>query len=232
MPGVLKTRRLGYDGRGQFYLRKPQRRRQPPGQTLGSVPLIYEGFVELQPRGFDHRRAQHARRNALLSARRPTRTAAGILRYSIAPYRNASLQKQAETYLKRLLQALRLRRRADDRVLRRARPADRQRDGAARPQFRALDHRGRADQPVRESRARDSRAAARQHPADRPFGHAELHRHASRRSGTFCACRAYTFTVTAKSRGRTASSGIARSMRPRPPPATGPCSSCLRLKVD
>ena len=32
LPGVLKTRRLGYDGKGQRVLRTPRRRRCPPGR--------------------------------------------------------------------------------------------------------------------------------------------------------------------------------------------------------
>ena len=43
--------------------------------------------------------------------------------------------------------------------------------------------------------------------------------------GTFCACRACTFTATAKSRGRTASSDIARSMHRRPAARDRPCTA-------
>ena len=107
--------------------------------------------------------ARAARRGSIRSRR--TRISAGILRYSIAPYRHASLQKQAETYLKRLLRHFDYAGVLTIEFFVARRPADRQRDGAARSQFRPLDHRGRADQPVRESRARDPRPAARQHPA-------------------------------------------------------------------
>jgi 5-(carboxyamino)imidazole ribonucleotide synthase len=101
LPGVLKTRRLGYDGRGQSVLRRPGDV-AAAWSALGSVPLIYEGFVDF------------SREVSIIGVRSTTGETrfyplsantheAGILRYSVAPYRNPSLQKQAETYLKRLL---------------------------------------------------------------------------------------------------------------------------------
>jgi 5-(carboxyamino)imidazole ribonucleotide synthase len=104
LPGVLKTRRLGYDGRGQFFLRKAADI-EAAWQQLGSVPLIYEGFINF------------SREVSLIGVRSTTGEtlfyplsanthSQGILRYSIAPYRNASLQKQAETYMRRLLKHL------------------------------------------------------------------------------------------------------------------------------
>lgn len=101
IPGVLKTRRLGYDGRGQFYVRH-ERDLEAAWQALGSVPLIYEGFVnfsrEVSIIGVRSTRGET--RCYPLSANTHS---AGILRYSIAPYSNAALQKQAETHLKRIL---------------------------------------------------------------------------------------------------------------------------------
>jgi len=101
IPGVLKTRRLGYDGRGQFYVRH-ERELEAAWQALGSVPLIYEGFVnfsrEVSIIGVRSTRGET--RCYPLSANTHS---AGILRYSVAPYSNAALQKQAETHLKRIL---------------------------------------------------------------------------------------------------------------------------------
>ena len=101
IPGVLKTRRLGYDGRGQFYLRAPADI-DTAWQTLGSVPLIYEGFV-----AFSREVSIVAVRSTTGETRFYPLSAntheSGILRYSIAPYRSRSLQKQAESYIKRLL---------------------------------------------------------------------------------------------------------------------------------
>src|SRR5690606_38267438 len=102
LPGVLKTRRMGYDGRGQCFLRSPQDV-TPAWEKLGATPLIYEGFVDF------------SREVSIIAVRSTTGETrfyplcantheSGILRYSTAPYRHASLQKQAEAYARRLLQ--------------------------------------------------------------------------------------------------------------------------------
>jgi 5-(carboxyamino)imidazole ribonucleotide synthase len=41
-PGILKTRRDGYDGKGQWRIMDPA---DAAGLDLPAVPLIYEGFV-------------------------------------------------------------------------------------------------------------------------------------------------------------------------------------------
>jgi len=101
LPGVLKTRRLGYDGRGQFQIHE-QKDIEAAWQSLGTVPLIYEAFVKFSREVslIAARNTQGETRFYPLAANTHSQ---GILRHSIAPYRNASLQKQAETYLKRLL---------------------------------------------------------------------------------------------------------------------------------
>ena len=100
-PGVLKTRRLGYDGRGQYQVRKPQDA-AAAWETLGSVPLIYEQFIDFS-REVSIIGVRSTRGETRFYPLAANTHSAGILRYSIAPYRHASLQKQAETYLKRLL---------------------------------------------------------------------------------------------------------------------------------
>ena len=47
LPAVLKTRRLGYDGKGQFVLRSPVDE-DAAWEALGGSPLILEGFVAFQ----------------------------------------------------------------------------------------------------------------------------------------------------------------------------------------
>jgi 5-(carboxyamino)imidazole ribonucleotide synthase len=47
VPAVLKTRRLGYDGKGQFRLRAAADV-EPAWQALGGVPLILEQFVPFE----------------------------------------------------------------------------------------------------------------------------------------------------------------------------------------
>jgi 5-(carboxyamino)imidazole ribonucleotide synthase len=101
LPGILKTRRLGYDGRGQFRLRQASDV-AAAWATLGGVPLIYEGFVNFS-REVSIIGARSTRGETRFYPLSANTHEAGILRYSTAPYRNASLQKQAQTYLKRLL---------------------------------------------------------------------------------------------------------------------------------
>jgi 5-(carboxyamino)imidazole ribonucleotide synthase len=104
IPGVLKTRRLGYDGRGQYLIRK-KADVAVAWETLGSVPLIYEGFVDFSREVslIGVRSTRGETRFYPLSANTHE---AGILRYSTAPYRSASLQKQAERHLTRLMKHL------------------------------------------------------------------------------------------------------------------------------
>jgi 5-(carboxyamino)imidazole ribonucleotide synthase len=101
LPAVLKTRRLGYDGRGQRYLRRPADV-DAAWEALGGVPLILEGFVD-----FDREVSIIGAR----STRGETRCyplcgnthREGILRVTLAPATNARLQKAAERHLRRVM---------------------------------------------------------------------------------------------------------------------------------
>jgi 5-(carboxyamino)imidazole ribonucleotide synthase len=86
-PGVLKTRRLGYDGRGQFQVRKPQDA-AAAWEALGSVPLIYEQFVNFT-REVSIIGVRSTRGETRFYPLAANTHSAGILRYSIAPYRHA-----------------------------------------------------------------------------------------------------------------------------------------------
>jgi 5-(carboxyamino)imidazole ribonucleotide synthase len=101
LPGVVKTRRLGYDGRGQYQLRT-HAEVESAWNELGSVPLIYEAFVHFNREVsiIAARGTQGETRFYPISANTHSQ---GILRHSIAPYRSAALQKQAETYIRRVL---------------------------------------------------------------------------------------------------------------------------------
>jgi 5-(carboxyamino)imidazole ribonucleotide synthase len=101
LPGVLKTRRLGYDGRGQRVLRAAEDL-EPAWRELGSVPLIYEAFVNFS-REVSVIAARSTRGEIRFYPLSANTHVGGILRYSVAPYRNAKLQKQAEAYGKRVL---------------------------------------------------------------------------------------------------------------------------------
>jgi 5-(carboxyamino)imidazole ribonucleotide synthase len=103
-PSVLKTRRLGYDGRGQRFLRSPEDLK-PAWEALGSVPMILESFVAFETEV------------SIIGVRRPggeTRFYSlaenihdeGILSHTRAPFENPELQAQAERYLQRLMDHL------------------------------------------------------------------------------------------------------------------------------
>ena len=88
LPAVLKTRRLGYDGKGQFLLRGDE---DIPlaWQALGGVPLVLEGFVR-----FERELSQIAVRSRTGEVRSyplvENHHQGGILRRSIAPAANVS----------------------------------------------------------------------------------------------------------------------------------------------
>ncbi|HEX5650880.1 MAG TPA: 5-(carboxyamino)imidazole ribonucleotide synthase [Steroidobacteraceae bacterium] len=100
-PSVLKTRRLGYDGKGQRYIRKPTDV-EAAWSALGNAPLILEGYVDFE------------REVSVVGARSTTGEVRaypivanthrdGILRVTLAPHRHPTLQKAAEMHLKRVM---------------------------------------------------------------------------------------------------------------------------------
>lgn len=101
LPGVLKTRRGGYDGKGQSVLRSDADIERA-WQELQGQPLIYEQFVRF------------TREVSVIGVRSTTAETRfyplcanthehGILRYTSAPYLNRSLQRQGERHLRRVL---------------------------------------------------------------------------------------------------------------------------------
>jgi 5-(carboxyamino)imidazole ribonucleotide synthase len=101
LPCVLKTRRLGYDGKGQHYLRRASDVASA-WTALGGVPLVLEGFIR-----FDREVSIIGARSTAGEVRAypivENTHRAGILRVTRAPHRNARLQKSAEAHLRRLL---------------------------------------------------------------------------------------------------------------------------------
>ncbi len=104
LPAILKTRRMGYDGKGQvrIYERKGF---APAWDQLGKVPCIVEGMLHFDTevsliavRGKDGAVAFYP---LVENFHRD-----GILRKSVAPFLNSSLQQQAEGYLRTLLEGL------------------------------------------------------------------------------------------------------------------------------
>ena len=103
-PSILKTRRMGYDGKGQFVLRQPDELRMA-WERLHSTGLILEGLVP-----FDRELSILAVRGrngeTLFYPLVENVHADGILRVSYAPARDAQgLQTLAEDYATRVLDA-------------------------------------------------------------------------------------------------------------------------------
>jgi len=102
LPGVLKTRRMGYDGKGQLVLRKPAEL-DAAWEALGKAPLLYENLVPFDAevsviavRGADGAVAFYPLN---LNVHRE-----GILRLTRAPYGNAALTRQAQRAARKLLE--------------------------------------------------------------------------------------------------------------------------------
>ena len=106
VPAIAKTRRWGYDGKGQAIMRSPDEA-ESIWQGLGERPLIVEGFVR-----FD-------RELSILAVRSVDGAVAcwplfqnhhdgGILRRTVfpAPDVDSAMQREAETYARRLLESL------------------------------------------------------------------------------------------------------------------------------
>ena len=106
LPAVLKTRRLGYDGKGQFVLREDADVARA-WDALGGVPLILEGFVaferELSILAVRGRKGEVAFYPLVENHHRD-----GILRVSIAPAPDTDprLQERAEHIARRVLERL------------------------------------------------------------------------------------------------------------------------------
>jgi 5-(carboxyamino)imidazole ribonucleotide synthase len=105
LPAILKTRRLGYDGKGQVVLRAPGEAAEA-WESLGGVPCVLEQMIPLK------------RELSVLAARGRDGTTAcyplvenrhreGILRVSVSPAAGlGELQPQAEAYAARILDHL------------------------------------------------------------------------------------------------------------------------------
>ena len=106
LPAVLKTRRLGYDGKGQFVLKRPEDA-ELAWKTVGQAPSILEGFVrferELSLIAVCGRNGQTFFYPLVENHHRQ-----GILRKSIspAPALTTDLQAAAEAYAMRILDHL------------------------------------------------------------------------------------------------------------------------------
>jgi 5-(carboxyamino)imidazole ribonucleotide synthase len=104
LPCVLKTRRLGYDGKGQAVLRF-QEDMERAWQALGDSELVCEGFVSFQAEcSIIAARDRHGRTVYWPLTRNLHR--GGILVISTAPAYDAALQARAEALILKLLDHL------------------------------------------------------------------------------------------------------------------------------
>jgi 5-(carboxyamino)imidazole ribonucleotide synthase len=103
-PAILKTRRMGYDGKGQVRLRNIY---DAPAAwaEVGQVPCILEGMVKFEAE-VSLIAVRSRSGDVVFYPLIENRHREGILRTSIAPYVNEALQGQAEGYLTKLLQKL------------------------------------------------------------------------------------------------------------------------------
>jgi hypothetical protein len=168
LPLVLKTRRFGYDGKGQAWIRSPKRRRRA-WEAIGGEPAVAEPASTSPPNSRSSSRA--GRRASTPSGTRPQRSSrrhpAPLDRAAGDPIERRSRKRARRRRAHR--RSARPCRRADGRILRLRRRAGGQRDRAARPQQRPLDDRGR-HLAVRAAHPRDLRPAAGRHRAGRARG--------------------------------------------------------------
>jgi 5-(carboxyamino)imidazole ribonucleotide synthase len=102
LPGVLKTRRLGYDGKGQQVLRKAADV-DKAWEQLGNAPLLYEEMVP-----FDYEVSAIAVRGqrgefAMYPLNRNLHKD-GILRLTRAPWKSPTLEAAARRYLRKVME--------------------------------------------------------------------------------------------------------------------------------
>ncbi len=106
LPAVLKTRRMGYDGKGQYVLRSTDDI-APAWQALGGAPSILEGFVNFTAETSILAIRSTSGETAYYPMPQNTHRE-GILRLSLvpAPAITSHLQQQAEEYAARVLAEL------------------------------------------------------------------------------------------------------------------------------
>lgn len=104
LPGILKTRRFGYDGKGQVSIKKASQM-DSAWHEIQQEQAIIEGLVE-----FDFEVSQVASRNRegeiLFFPLAKNQHQEGILRVSTAPYDDTELAQQAQTYTRKLVEHL------------------------------------------------------------------------------------------------------------------------------
>jgi 5-(carboxyamino)imidazole ribonucleotide synthase len=104
LPGILKTRRLGYDGKGQYVIENSQAI-DAAWDAIGASGLIYEKFQKFS-REVSIVGARSATGNTVFYPLSANTHIGGVLRYSVAPFVSPRLEKAARAYLRRVMTAL------------------------------------------------------------------------------------------------------------------------------
>ncbi len=103
-PGVLKTRRLGYDGKGQFVVKSPAQL-DDAWALMGGPGLIYEKFQKFS-REVSLVGARSAAGKIVYYPLSANTHVGGVLRYSVAPHADPALERTARRHLKKVMEAL------------------------------------------------------------------------------------------------------------------------------
>jgi len=103
-PGILKTRRLGYDGKGQYVIERSNQLDDAWAQ-IGGPGLIYEQFQDFS-REVSLIGARSAAGKIVHYPLSANTHAGGVLQYSIAPFIDASLERMARRYLNKVMETL------------------------------------------------------------------------------------------------------------------------------
>jgi 5-(carboxyamino)imidazole ribonucleotide synthase len=104
LPGVLKTRRMGYDGKGQFVVQNAAHL-DTAWTAIGGQELIYEKFQRFS-RELSLIGARSAAGKVVFYPLSANTHGGGILRYGVAPFANPALERSARIYMKRVMSAL------------------------------------------------------------------------------------------------------------------------------
>jgi 5-(carboxyamino)imidazole ribonucleotide synthase len=101
VPGVLKTRRMGYDGKGQMVIRDGAGI-SAAWSALGGAPLLYEELVDFEAEvsAIAARARDGAEAHYPLTRNWHTE---GMLRLSVAPWEAPALERQARAYMRAVL---------------------------------------------------------------------------------------------------------------------------------
>ncbi|MGX6641897.1 5-(carboxyamino)imidazole ribonucleotide synthase [Legionella pneumophila] len=104
MPAVLKTRRFGYDGKGQYVLRA-QSDISKSWSMLGSQPLILEELISFESE-FSLIAVRNKSGETSFYPLIKNHHRKGILHFSEAPVHQDTLQQEAQTHAFKILEAL------------------------------------------------------------------------------------------------------------------------------